>query len=657
MQKIIIYYWIVSLVLCHTNIKHSNYDGAYQYSIPCEENHSNGYCYDITYQEDYRDGRTYQYNNDYRYHYDNENLCEPPASCKNDFSHEVVDEKNNRLESTYIYPYNYETTENYSSELGNSDNQEEQNNTDVIQEQTNNIGIIEQPQTTGANYRIEYKVEDRIQNNKESQEVIGEEIEGKRGIENKVDSEEKQQTEDKTDVEEEKEIENKADSKEEQEIESKANGEEEQEIESKADEEREQEIESKADGEEEQETESEANGEEEQEIENKVDGEREQEIEGEQQSSIEDNQKDKELAPIEKEEWDKGGILQKNEVIDGDFYLKSGKLDLNGHVLEITGDFYHFAGRVKINGGMLVVDGNYYMNHSNNGGQSSGILELEQSQDCVVIKGNISLNSSWGMKSWNAGKIYLSGNFEGGTLVEQQSLKVEAGSKVEIILNGESDQTIEIQCMQVTLPNIRIEGRANRTIGVSIITQQIAPKPMIIESISNVIPIKIVMNGPIRVEKLDIYGNIEMVGECKTTNIELNGYELCISGNLVLYNQLNFSGGSLAIQGSMKMETVCGINMTRPTEQLVIQKDLVIDALWKRIYLEAGELIVGGNIIQTNSRGLFETSNKLQVILLATTDELIAVKGKNLALHCVILKKTQENYCFDPAVIYEIKEE
>ena len=54
-----------------------------------------------------------------------------------------------------------------------------------------------------------------------------------------------------------------------------------------------------------------------------------------------------------------GETLSENKVVDGDYVLAMGELNLNGHTLTINGDFIQAGGGVKVNGGKLVINGDY----------------------------------------------------------------------------------------------------------------------------------------------------------------------------------------------------------------------------------------------------------------------------------------------------------
>ncbi len=83
-----------------------------------------------------------------------------------------------------------------------------------------------------------------------------------------------------------------------------------------------------------------------------------------------------------------GETLSADKIVDGDYILAMGELDLNGHTLTINGDFIQAGGEVKINNGKLVVNGNYRIQTrktSEDGTESydysTGILNMTRNLD------------------------------------------------------------------------------------------------------------------------------------------------------------------------------------------------------------------------------------------------------------------------------------
>jgi hypothetical protein len=62
-----------------------------------------------------------------------------------------------------------------------------------------------------------------------------------------------------------------------------------------------------------------------------------------------------------------GWTLTGDEVIDGDVYLTSGILDLNGYTLTLNGNLTQSGGTVNVNSGMLNVSGDYRIQSNTNG--------------------------------------------------------------------------------------------------------------------------------------------------------------------------------------------------------------------------------------------------------------------------------------------------
>ena len=96
-----------------------------------------------------------------------------------------------------------------------------------------------------------------------------------------------------------------------------------------------------------------------------------------------------------------GETLSADKVVDGDYILAMGELDLNGHTLTINGDFIQAGGEVKINNGKLVVNGDYRIQtrkNSEDGTESydysTGILNMTNESDVVEVSGDFVMGST-----------------------------------------------------------------------------------------------------------------------------------------------------------------------------------------------------------------------------------------------------------------------
>ncbi len=133
-----------------------------------------------------------------------------------------------------------------------------------------------------------------------------------------------------------------------------------------------------------------------------------------------------------------GYTLEKDEVLDGDFVLSGGTLDLNGHRLEINGSFIHAGGTVFVNGGEFFVTNDYKM-QSANGADSSGILKMINPDDKVKIGGSFVMQS----KTSHSGML-TDGIMEiGGDLAySDYCSKFVPTGRHSVVLGGNGKQTI-----------------------------------------------------------------------------------------------------------------------------------------------------------------------------------------------------------------------
>ena len=111
--------------------------------------------------------------------------------------------------------------------------------------------------------------------------------------------------------------------------------------------------------------------------------------------------------------------MSADKIVDGDYILSMGELDLNGHTLTINGDFIQAGGEVKVNSGKLVVNGNYRIQTkktSEDGTESydysTGILNMTNESDTVEVSGDFVMGST---RSHNgklsAGTLTIGGDF------------------------------------------------------------------------------------------------------------------------------------------------------------------------------------------------------------------------------------------------------
>lgn len=145
---------------------------------------------------------------------------------------------------------------------------------------------------------------------------------------------------------------------------------------------------------------------------------------------------------------ERGGVLTEDTVIQGDYCLVMGTLDLAGHSLTIQGDLILTGGEVRINGGSLTVEGDYrrqsveWQDGKEVVGHSTGRLVMNQESDHVLVKGDYT----------DSGLKQTADDLTAGTMELQGSIRAEDGLDHYLLqtsgshtlkLTGAGKQTLE----------------------------------------------------------------------------------------------------------------------------------------------------------------------------------------------------------------------
>ena len=141
-----------------------------------------------------------------------------------------------------------------------------------------------------------------------------------------------------------------------------------------------------------------------------------------------------------------GETLSADKVVDGDYILAMGELDLNGHTLTINGDFIQAGGEVKINSGKLVVNGNYRIQTkkaTEDGKESydysTGILNMTNESDVVEVSGDFVMGSTKSHDGkLSAGTLTIGGDFTQQRYKDYDNFSASGSHTVEF--NGKIKQ-------------------------------------------------------------------------------------------------------------------------------------------------------------------------------------------------------------------------
>lgn len=141
-----------------------------------------------------------------------------------------------------------------------------------------------------------------------------------------------------------------------------------------------------------------------------------------------------------------GDTLTEDLVIDGDYKLLGGVMDLNGHTLHIKGKLNLEGGTVFVHGGKLIVDGDlqfrslYYSGNKEIGSSTCGCIRMEKQEDYLFIGGDwiFDKHSSCNC-NFESGNVELKGNL---LWKESYYSKTSQIIKSTLTLSGDEKQTI-----------------------------------------------------------------------------------------------------------------------------------------------------------------------------------------------------------------------
>lgn len=161
--------------------------------------------------------------------------------------------------------------------------------------------------------------------------------------------------------------------------------------------------------------------------------------------------------------------LTKDLIINGNFTLKAGNLNLAGHRLTVVGDMTQTGGTININGGEIVVEENLlqtsgtmnigggrlevevdYKIQGSNGSHSSGILKMMNENDYLSVGGSFLTDSRNSHENYlTAGTMEVKGDFTQkstyGWSPYSDRKNFHASGTHKVILSGNATQIISFQ--------------------------------------------------------------------------------------------------------------------------------------------------------------------------------------------------------------------
>ncbi|CAK8718015.1 hypothetical protein GCAAIG_07470 [Candidatus Electronema halotolerans] len=318
-------------------------------------------------------------------------------------------------------------------------------------------------------------------------------------------------------------------------------------------------------------------------------------------------------------------------IVQGNFYIESGTLDLNGSTLIIMGNLIQSGGELKVNGGRLIVKGDYRLEGREVDGYmyNCGLLNMTNESDHVLVEGDFIMSSDSYHESYlTAGILELKGNFIQKS--DNYAYKnFDASGMHKVLLSGSGPQNVSFQYSGG-------EGMSHFNI----------------LEITNPDPTKITFSpcwpavtysgeglplGNVNIGTVDFILSMDMTVAPSeesalwlyAATLNLNGHTLTVEGDLVQSGgELKVNGGRLIVKGDYRLEGRevdgymynCGLlNMTNESDHVLVEGDFIMSSdSYHESYLTAGILELKGNFIQKSDNYAyknFDASGMHKVLL------------------------------------------
>ncbi|MDE6208755.1 MAG: PKD domain-containing protein, partial [Lachnospiraceae bacterium] len=355
-----------------------------------------------------------------------------------------------------------------------------------------------------------------------------------------------------------------------------------------------------------------------------------------------------------------GFELTQDTVIDNDYYLIDGEINLNGYTLTVNGDLIQATGSVNINGGRLIVGGDYRLQSKTDTdgeyGDSYASLIMNNEADSVCVYGDFYCDTRLDTTgSLTAGTLEVRGDFRVTDTYSNKGF-VATGSHL-VLLSGDEEQTLEFKKTGSSYSRIcNLEIRNTGEDGINI-----TGKPYVSSKLKDN-GCKItgyVLIGTSTVFEGGYFGGDVYINETATLDDEIViGGNLYTSAGATIKNKVTvmgsctisssgstvFSNGQLIIYGNLNATSNYGITMSNAADYLLVYGDVNYSPKYSSAF-SAGTFEIKGNLVSTSGinatgthRFLFSGDSR-QIIDIASNETMAVLELNNSCADGVVAKR------------------
>ncbi len=332
-----------------------------------------------------------------------------------------------------------------------------------------------------------------------------------------------------------------------------------------------------------------------------------------------------------------GKALDDDLVIDGDYYLAAGVLEIGDNELTVNGNLIQGGGTIKLGTGTLTVNGDYRIQsriekenvaegetEKYNYGSSTGSLEMTNAECSVIVKDNFITQSTISHKDrLTAGTMRGDGNFEqissnanSKNFVSTENHTVQFNGKDvthEINLSSSSSYFNILDITNTTIDLKRdnvyvrkeLKGESGKIIGNKIYLPD-AKLPRIING-------NVCIYGCILENDLVINGNLNFTSRFLFEDINLNGKSLTVNGNLDTYkNRIYFNNGKIICNGNCAIGKSSILYQKNAEDKLTVKGDFTYSGSGSTDNMVDGTITIGGDC--TIDSDYFKSCNEHTIV-------------------------------------------
>ena len=299
--------------------------------------------------------------------------------------------------------------------------------------------------------------------------------------------------------------------------------------------------------------------------------------------------------------------------------------------LTVNGDIYLTSGTLKLNGHKLIVNGDFKMSRTDKS-YGYGYLSMTDSEDYICVNGDFVVHTYFPYSTLTAGIIEVKGNFTQKYSYGYSDNFAPSGDH-KVILSGEGLQTVSFDKAESGFNILEIKNYSEEGI---VFATPVTIKELI-DNGCNVTFANGERSGWILEDDETIEGDLFL----SRGILDLNGHKLTVTGNLVHSGgTVLVKGGELEVLGDYRVQSLNGskyehstgvLNMTNEADIVRVFGSFVMQSTAShQDKLTAGTLEVGGDLLQLGgSYYNFYTSGAHTVMLNGKSKQSVNISNNS----------------------------